>query len=248
MDFKLWLCIEEIFRHLSAYALKLSEASNLADLMGASEINNLIQNITGVEKHYLQLILIQARNLAKAGVSAEELANIAVAKIWKEQDVLKNRIKTIRDTGKKLPTKQQPNPEPFDNQSQMDQYIVNLVIRNGVNGMIEFQRTGGQRSLLYFYNKFKKAVQEGKPFTGFIDNEEAKSAFIAKFSTAGFDNQEFAKFLSDYGHDKAHDIAGVEKHYLQLPYSGKKPCQSRSFCRRTCEYCSSKNLERTRCP
>ena len=207
MDFKLWLCIEEIFRHLPAYALKLSEASNLADLMGASEINNLIQNITGVEKHYLQLILIQARNLAKAGVSAEELANIAVAKIWKEQDVLKNRIKTIRDTGKKLPTKQQPNPEPFDNQSQMDQYIVNLVIRNGVNGMIEFQRTGGQRSLLYFYNKFKKAVQEGKPFTGFIDNEEAKSAFIAKFSTAGFDNQEFAKFLSDYGHDKAHDIA-----------------------------------------
>lgn len=207
MDFKLWLCIEEIFRHLSAYAIKLSETTNLAQLMGAEEINSLIQNITGVRKHYLQILLGQARRLAKTGVSPEELANIAVAKIWKEKDVLQNKIKTVRDTGKKLPTKQQPNPETFENQETMDDYISMLVIRNGVNGMLEFQKSDGQRSLTYFFNKLSKAVKDGKPFSGFIDNEEAKKAFIAKFSNTGFDNQLFARFLADYGHNKAHDIA-----------------------------------------
>ena len=207
MDFKIWLCIEEILHNLSVYRRKLTEATNLADLMGASQINDLIQNITGVKKHYLQLILIQARNLAKAGVSAEELANIAVAKIWNERDKLQEKIRTIRSTGKKIPTENNPDPVPFADEKAMENYIVNFVIKSGVNGMLEFQRSGGQRSLVYLFRKYKKAVQEGKPFTGFDDNVAAKSAFISEFPSDSFDNQSFAAFLRNYGHNMAHDIA-----------------------------------------
>lgn len=207
MEFKLWLCGEEIFRYLSIYANRINEAKNIAELMGASEINSIISNITGVEKHYLQLILIQARQLAKAGFSAEELANTAVAKIWKEKERIQNKIKTIRDTNKPLPTAKNPDPAPFASPEKMENYIVNFVVKLGVNGMLEIQRGGGQRSLSYLFKKYKKSVQDGKPFTGFVDNTAAKSAFISEFPSDTFDSQNFSTFLRTYGHEMAHDIA-----------------------------------------
>lgn len=213
MDFKFWLCVEEVFQNIQLLRQKIDEAygTGILSQIDVDKINAEFNQITGIEFNWSSIFARKVNQImtnASMDAKAEAVSDVASEVLVKDTELIKDFVNDIeRSKSPDKPFGEYPKLRtPFDSEENRKSAIVRLIGISAQRSLIDMQKKGRPR-IEYFVSKFDKAVQEGKPFVGFGArgemNDAAKEYWKNNFFGKKPSLPEFVGFLQQFQHHKA---------------------------------------------
>lgn len=207
-SFKLWLCIEEIYRNIRILTESLIQEALGSGYLGTEETNQLISNMTGVNFDWLKVFTGKARYGGARSDEAlqESIQDMIVHVTVTHKEKIEREVERVRSQ------KTDDKGQLLENKEAEDLYIRNYVINMAEYGRREGYRKGigEDRRLSTIKAKYEKLLREGKPFNDFGSsgefNSEAKEYFKDNISGKPLDKNSFINFLKEFSHRRANEF------------------------------------------
>lgn len=209
MEFKNWLCIEEVF----SLFRQICESRSVFEDIPIEGIKNEFNNLCGFqyEWHKYLLVLLN-RKMPNASIQKKNtmLSDLFSTILTQKKELIKEFIDDIE----KLKSPENPFGsypgvgrvfESDEERKNAIRNFVGMVANRLISSMIR-ESFGGLR-ISEKIKQFNKKVENGEPFTGFADNEGAKQYWIHHFRATNPTTEEFVNFLKDFGNPLGDQMA-----------------------------------------